>query len=65
MTQANFEFLKNSSDAHEIHVFGKFSYRAGSYGLSKMKRRKFEYETVASCNDFRNKTFEKVAKELK
>lgn len=65
MTQANFEFLKNSSDAHEIHVFGKFSYRAGSFGLSKLKRRKFDYETVTSCNDFRNKTFGQVTHELK
>lgn len=65
MTQENFEFLKNSSDAHEIHVFGKFSYRAGSYGLSKMKRRKFDYEEISHSNDFRNKTFEQVSKELK
>ena len=65
MTQANFDFLKNSSDPQEIHVFGKFSYRAGSFGLSKLKRRKFDYDEISHSNDFRSKTFEQVTKELK
>lgn len=65
LSKQDFEYCKSIIDNSKIeHLRGKIYFHAGSFGITFMKREKFEFNNIGTINDFRNKSLSEINNEL-
>lgn len=65
LTKIDLEYCKSITDTATIeHLKSKIFFRAGTFGITFMKRGKFDFINIGTINDFRNKTLSKINNEL-
>jgi hypothetical protein len=66
ISKIDLEYCKTILDFNSIeHLRGKIYFRAGTFGITFMKRGKFDFINIGTINDFRNKSILEINNELK
>jgi hypothetical protein len=66
ISKIELDYCKSILDFTSIeHLRGKIYFRAGTYGITFLKRGKFDFASIGTINDFRNKTLIEINNEMK
>jgi hypothetical protein len=61
LTKKDFDYCKSITDNNSIeHLKSKIYFKAGTVGITFMKRTKFDFIDIATVNHFRDKTLTEI-----
>jgi len=65
LSKTDLDYCKSITDFTTIeHLKSKIFFRAGTFGITFMKRGKFDFINIGTINDFRNKSLSEINNEL-